>query len=45
VLFTLITILVFELQTQGLCPRTPGLHAADSAAIPGGLSPPEDTGP
>jgi len=37
--------LVFELQMQGLCPRTPGLRAADSASIPAGGSPPEDTGP
>ena len=37
-------MLVFELQTQGLCPRTPGLHAADTASIPAGGSPPEDTG-
>src|SRR6478672_8907831 len=32
------------MQTQGLCPRTPGLHAADPASIPAGGSPPEDTG-
>ena len=33
------------MRMQGLCPRTPGLRAADSASIPAGGSPPEDTGP
>jgi len=35
--------LPFELQMQGLCPRTPAASCGTSATIPAGGSPPEDT--
>jgi len=43
--FASIEIPALELQMQGLRPRTPAASGGTSAAIPGGGSPPKDTGP